>query len=210
MHYKNGREAKVGDTVFGTDYQGFPLSGVVVRTVPDAKSCNIHIVATKGLMPAYNASAFLHAEDALAMSAPELEPLRIPPPPPKPQPVETPPDTVPATAESARLEAAEEAVAYALHRIREEPAIYWHCGDGSQLFDLLTASLALSRGETQDAIKKQSRPRPDKMGAWAAERERQETVMEHLDEQLRAKGGDGARDHDQLTIRIGKFRNKED
>lgn len=79
MHYKNGRVAKVGDAVFGTDYQGFPLSGVVVRTVPDAKSCNIHIVPTRGMMPAYNSNAFLHAEDALEPKA-AVEPLHIPPP----------------------------------------------------------------------------------------------------------------------------------
>lgn len=208
MHYKDGREARVGDFVFGRDWAGMPVSGVVVRTVPGTQTCNLQIVPAGGNLPTYNSAEFLHADNALELNA---RAAAIPPPPPKPQPVETPPDAVPETAEQLRLKAAEEAVAYALHRIREEPAIYWHCGDGSQLFDLLTASRALSEGETQDTIKEQSRPRPDKMQAWAAERERQETVMQHLDEQLRCeKGGDDADDYDRLTIRIGKFRNKED
>jgi len=43
MHYKNGREAKVGDKVLVPN-GNYTFVGVVAETVPGASSCNIHVV----------------------------------------------------------------------------------------------------------------------------------------------------------------------
>jgi hypothetical protein len=67
MHYKNGREVKIGDQVVGKDWQGNALAGIVVKTAPGAETCNIGVipVPTNGGIPSYNAGEFLHIEDAL-------------------------------------------------------------------------------------------------------------------------------------------------
>ena len=44
MHYKNGREAKVGDTVVGKDCNGKPIAGVLYNAYPGAETCNGNIL----------------------------------------------------------------------------------------------------------------------------------------------------------------------
>lgn len=44
MHYKNGREAKVGDKVIGKDANGNPIGGTLVECFPEADKCNGMIV----------------------------------------------------------------------------------------------------------------------------------------------------------------------
>ena len=62
MHYKNGREAKVGDKIVGRDVSGSPLAGVVIDRYPETDRCNL-IVAP--LTCTYTASACdcVHVED---------------------------------------------------------------------------------------------------------------------------------------------------
>jgi hypothetical protein len=45
MHYKNGREARVGDWVFGISHNSDnkPICGLVVELMPKQGSCNIKI-----------------------------------------------------------------------------------------------------------------------------------------------------------------------
>lgn len=64
MHYKNGREAKVGDTVFARSYDGTPFTAVVVKATPGATTCNLTAVP----LPATNtvsltAGECYHADD---------------------------------------------------------------------------------------------------------------------------------------------------
>ena len=69
MHYKNGREAKVGDSVVGKDWNGFPVSGVVVKTT-EGEGCNLYVMptGTQGV-PVYTAGEFIHLDDALDPTA---------------------------------------------------------------------------------------------------------------------------------------------
>lgn len=64
MHYKNGREAKVGDQIVGRDC-GHALTGIVVRTLPGSETCNLGIAPTPSPQTYVNASDCLHLEDAL-------------------------------------------------------------------------------------------------------------------------------------------------
>lgn len=49
-HYRNGREAKVGDIVVASNYDGSKLVGAVAKIVPGSTSCNLY------LMPGINVS----------------------------------------------------------------------------------------------------------------------------------------------------------
>lgn len=81
MHYKNGREVKVGDKVVGADWQRNPVAGIVVAVAPGSTTCNISIVPTHP-HATYNSDQFLHVDDAL--------PLPVPVPPEvRPMPAET-------------------------------------------------------------------------------------------------------------------------
>jgi hypothetical protein len=42
MHYKNGREVQIGDSVIGRDYNGLPISGVVITKTP-GNTCNVGV-----------------------------------------------------------------------------------------------------------------------------------------------------------------------
>lgn len=44
MHYKNGREAKIGDRVVGKDIGGNPIAGMLVAAYPSSDTCNGSIV----------------------------------------------------------------------------------------------------------------------------------------------------------------------
>ena len=66
MHYRNGREAKVGDHVVGRNYDGSILSGVVVTTNAQSDTCNLTIVPIiPGSMMRLTAKECLHADDAI-------------------------------------------------------------------------------------------------------------------------------------------------
>lgn len=64
MHYRNGREAKVGDRVIGRDWSNAPVAGVVVSCIPGGTTCNIAIVPATNAC-SYTSSEFLHVDDAL-------------------------------------------------------------------------------------------------------------------------------------------------
>lgn len=101
MHYKNGREAKVGDSVIGSN-NGIPVVGTVIFIQPSAQQCNLMIHSTQKVksgggqsdypivgaivsvagdatafmsttFTSYTASEFFHAEDALACIAAEWQ-----------------------------------------------------------------------------------------------------------------------------------------
>jgi hypothetical protein len=58
MHYKNGREAKLGDHVVGTgyNYKGV-LIGTVVGLVPGQSSCNIRIAVQTAQVGMFSSGA---------------------------------------------------------------------------------------------------------------------------------------------------------
>ncbi len=67
MHYKNGREVKIGDKVVGRNWSGNPVSGIVVAVNPNAgeTSCNLGVVNIESVAPNMCAKEFLHIDDAL-------------------------------------------------------------------------------------------------------------------------------------------------
>lgn len=72
MHYKNGREAKVGDKVIiprGND----SFIGVVVELLPGAETCNLYAVPLRDVQLADSCKDCVHLEDALSVSEPEAE-----------------------------------------------------------------------------------------------------------------------------------------
>lgn len=66
MHYKNGREAKVGDAVVCRDYNGLPLAGVVVKTLATTNTCNLQVVPIDQART-FTASECLHIDDAMEL-----------------------------------------------------------------------------------------------------------------------------------------------
>lgn len=75
MHYKNGREAKVGDQVVARDYNGTAFAGVVVKTIPGTDACNLQVVPLRDHPHTYTAKECLHIDDALTVpSLPSVEP----------------------------------------------------------------------------------------------------------------------------------------
>jgi hypothetical protein len=44
MHYKNGREAKIGDKILGKDSMGNPVAGILVSANAGSTTCNGNIV----------------------------------------------------------------------------------------------------------------------------------------------------------------------
>lgn len=64
MHYKNGREAKVGDRVISKDCNGNVFAGVVVVATPGSDTCNLQLVQFNPAQVIWaNAKDSLHAED---------------------------------------------------------------------------------------------------------------------------------------------------
>lgn len=68
MHYKNGRAARVGDTVMTRVY-GRPLLGVVVEQFPGQTSCNLVLMPWNPTTHTVNAHDCLHANDAFIEGA---------------------------------------------------------------------------------------------------------------------------------------------
>jgi len=73
MHYKNGREAKVGDKVVAPHYHG-PFIGTVVSASAGADTCNL-IVVPHPIREGQSATASecLHVDDAVNQSPPKQE-----------------------------------------------------------------------------------------------------------------------------------------
>ena len=71
MHYKNGREAKVGDHVVGRSYSG-PSSGVVVSAQAGSDTCNLQVLpVTPANLVCMTAKECLHIDDALPVDPPK-------------------------------------------------------------------------------------------------------------------------------------------
>jgi hypothetical protein len=64
MHYANGKEAKVGDEVVAKDARGDFVAGTVVKTFPDAETCDLVIVPSCVPTSIASAGDCLLAEDA--------------------------------------------------------------------------------------------------------------------------------------------------
>ncbi|MGC4016139.1 MAG: hypothetical protein QM755_16690 [Luteolibacter sp.] len=76
MHYKNGREVKVGDRVVGI-LNGLPKAGIVIDTLPGSTACNIAIVPCPEYVScSYQSKEFLHADDVAGKQTPSDEDIR--------------------------------------------------------------------------------------------------------------------------------------
>lgn len=67
MHYKNGREAKIGDKIVGVDNYGIPLAGILVSTIAGATTCNGNIVPFNNPAWSITLKDCLHVEDFNSM-----------------------------------------------------------------------------------------------------------------------------------------------
>ena len=75
MHYKNGREVKVGDRVIGME-NGLPKAGIVIETVPGSTACNIALVPCPDYVSChYQSKNFLHVDDIAAAQIPNVQGL---------------------------------------------------------------------------------------------------------------------------------------
>jgi hypothetical protein len=63
MHYKNGREAKVGDKVVGKDSLGSPVAGVLVSAHAQSTTCNGQIVPFNSPTWGVTLGDCLHVDD---------------------------------------------------------------------------------------------------------------------------------------------------
>jgi len=68
MHYKNGREAKLGDRILVPNGH-YTFVGVVAELIPGATSCNLYVVPLKSAQLS-NAKDCVLVEDALAVGVP--------------------------------------------------------------------------------------------------------------------------------------------
>jgi hypothetical protein len=67
MHYKNGREAKLGDMVIGQDATGNPIAGILVKANAQSTTCNGYVVPASTVYSAQlvTLGQTMHADDAL-------------------------------------------------------------------------------------------------------------------------------------------------
>ena len=74
MHYKNGKEAKIGDQVVGRDCCGNVVAGVLVEIVPWTDTCNGRIVPQIMIQtaPMVTLSACMNVDDIAALNPPEV------------------------------------------------------------------------------------------------------------------------------------------
>ena len=75
MHYKNGREAKNGDTVIGKPQHGVSvIVGIVQDINPGCTSCNCTVIRPGGLTQScVTVGDMFHADDAVACIDAEWE-----------------------------------------------------------------------------------------------------------------------------------------
>lgn len=70
MHYKNGREAKVGDRVVVLN-NGKPFGGILVEATPGSTSCNGRVIPEPNNASYVTLSDCIHAADVVASNNPE-------------------------------------------------------------------------------------------------------------------------------------------
>jgi hypothetical protein len=63
MHYKNGREAKIGDKVVGKDSSGNPVAGVLTSAHAQSTTCNGQIVPFNSPTWCVTLGDCLHVDD---------------------------------------------------------------------------------------------------------------------------------------------------
>lgn len=67
MHYKNGREAKLGDNVISLELNDDrPVAGVLHKVYPGADACNGKIIASNGHSYMVTLGNCLHLDDIKA------------------------------------------------------------------------------------------------------------------------------------------------
>ena len=71
MHYKNGREAKNGDTVVLLPSYGPPVVGILYNATAGNDYCNGQIAITRPNDPTPNLKECLHVDDVLGALAEE-------------------------------------------------------------------------------------------------------------------------------------------
>jgi len=75
MHYKNGREAKIGDKVVLIPSYGPPVIGILYDAIPGNDFCNGRIAPVSPTNPYPNLKECLHLDDVLAaVAAAEIKP----------------------------------------------------------------------------------------------------------------------------------------
>ena len=70
MHYKNGREAKNGDSVVMVE-NGHVVSGILHHAVQGVKACNGNLREVNGMDHYANLDVCLHAEDIEKATIPD-------------------------------------------------------------------------------------------------------------------------------------------
>jgi hypothetical protein len=63
MHYKNGREAKVGDKVLVNDNYNWPYTGLLISASPGSMSCNGQVVPLPASGRCVTIGDCLHIDD---------------------------------------------------------------------------------------------------------------------------------------------------
>lgn len=63
MHYKNGRQAKVGDKIVSVDPSGNPVAGVLVSASGNSTTCNGQIIPFNTPSWCITLKDCLHVED---------------------------------------------------------------------------------------------------------------------------------------------------
>lgn len=72
MHYKNGREAKIGDKVMLIPSYGSPIIGILYDAVAGNDYCNGRIAPISPSNPMPNLKECLHLDDVLAVIPAEV------------------------------------------------------------------------------------------------------------------------------------------
>ena len=72
MHYKNGREAKNGDTVLLIPSYGAPIVGILYNAVAGNDDCNGKIASTSPQDPVPDLKDCLHMDDVKAVATKDL------------------------------------------------------------------------------------------------------------------------------------------
>ena len=65
MHYKNGRESKIGDKIVWKDWSGNIQSGTIVWANPGSTTCNLAVVPSGTPTQSVTAADALHTDDVV-------------------------------------------------------------------------------------------------------------------------------------------------
>jgi len=74
MHYKNGKEAKIGDQVVGRDCCGNLVVGVLMEILTCTDTCNGHVVPQAVIQnaPMVTIGDCVNVDDIAALNPPEV------------------------------------------------------------------------------------------------------------------------------------------